>query len=241
MDDLYGFITTAAIVGVLVSIVVLLSRAKKAAAPADPLRLRAGGAAAKKRQEALFVTTFPELQPHLHPEKVLQFVNGWRARTARPDPVVWNNPPGLGVPRVRLQPATDKGQRVELLDAADALVGSFLIQQHAEGAALRLDPGKLTVNVRDAAVRYWHPQREFKWSRAKGWRVINALSDRGIESSNDGISFSSSSSSSSSTATTVAAAAAGAAVVTGAGGAFDGGGSSQSWDAGSGSESRTSY
>ncbi len=238
MDDLYGFITTAAIVGVLVSIAVLLSRAKKAA-PGDPLRLRAGGAAAQKRQETLFVTTFPELQPHFHPEKVLQFVNAWRARTARPDAVVWNNPPGLAVPRVRLQPATEKGQRVELLDAADALVASFLIQQHAEGGAIRLDPGKLTVNVRDAAVRYWHPQREFKWSRAKGWRVINSLSDRGIDSSNDGMSFSSSSSSSSSTATTAAAAAAGAAVVTGAGGAFDGGGSSGSWDAGS--ESRTSY
>jgi hypothetical protein len=123
-----------------------------------------------------------------------------------------------------------------MLDSAGAVLTRFLLQEHPEGAALRIGPGKLTANLKDSAVRYWHPEREFKWSRAKGWRVINALSDRGIDTSDSGTSFSSSS-----TANTVAAAAAGAAVVAGAGGAFDGGGSSSSWDAGSSSESRTAY
>ena len=239
MDDLYGLVTTAVIIGVLVSIAVMLGKARKAA-PADALGLKAGRGAAHKRQEALFVTTFPELQPHYHPERILEFVNAWRARTPRTEPVVWNNAPGFGASRVRLQPANDKGQKAELLDTADVVLASFVLQQHAEGGVIRLDPGKLTINVRDAAVRYWHPQREFKWSRAKGWRVINSLSERGIDSNDRGMSFSDSpSSSSSSTATAATAAVAGAAVVTGAGGAFDGGGSSDSWEGGA--DSRTSY
>jgi hypothetical protein len=110
---------------------------------------------------------------------------------------------------------------------------------------IRLGSGKFTINLKDSAVRYWHPQREFKWSRAKGWRMINSLADRPIESNDRGSSFSSdgpssSFSSSSSGARTGAA-------MAGAGGAFDGGGASNSWDAadsGSSSdstESRTSY
>jgi uncharacterized membrane protein YgcG len=196
---------------------------------------------AQKRQEALFATTFPELQPHFHPEKVLQFLNAWRSRTARPETVEWNNPPGFGQARMRLMPKTDKGQPAELLDAAGEVVSAFILQDNPEGGVIRLGSGKLTANLRDSAVRYWHPQREFKWSRAKGWRVINSLSDRGIDSDDRGMSFSSDSSLSSSS--TASRAATGA--VPGAGGAFDGGGSSSSWDGGSdstsGSESRTSY
>jgi len=115
--------------------------------------------------------------------------------------------------------------------------GRFVFQEHAEGGVLRMGPGKLTANLRDAAVRYWHPEREFKWSKLKGWRLITSLSDRSIDSSDRGTSWSSSDSSS---ATSTAAAAAGTAAVLGAGGAFDGGGSSDSWSDASG-EARTSY
>ena len=213
-------------------------------------RAAAATKAAHDRQEALFKATFPELQPYFHPEKVLRFVDAWRlpGRAGKD----WDSPPGLGVARARFGATGPKGQGVDLLDASGARVASFLIQPSAEGAVMRIGPGKLTVNGRDAAVRYWHPQREFKWSRTKGWRLISALSDREIESSDHGSSFSSDSSSSPSRTSTAAAAAAGAAVVAGAGGAFDGGGASNAWDAGAagdsgspgdstGSEAATSY
>jgi hypothetical protein len=194
-----------------------------------------------QKQEALFKATFPELQPHFHPKQVLEFVAAWRARNAPPIAFEWTIPPGFGVAKARLGAAGEKGHPVELLDEAGSVLSRFLMQRHEDGAVIRLGAGKLTVRVRDAAVRYWHPEREFKWSRAKGWRVITSLSDRPIESSDRGTSFSSDSSSSSSTATTAAAAAAGAAVVTGAGGSFDGGGASSSWDGGGDSDARTSY
>ena len=195
-------------------------------------------AAAREKQEALFKATFPELQPYFHPLKVLQFVSAWRAHAATPPTFEWNHPPALGFTKVRFGPAGEKGRPVEFLDEAGAVVSRGLLLETAEGGVLRLGAGKLTVNLRDSAVRYWHPEREFKWSKTKGWRVLSSLSDRSIDSSDRGMTFSSDSASSG-TATTAAAAAAGAAVVAGAGGAFDGGGSSSSWD--DSSESKTSY
>jgi uncharacterized membrane protein YgcG len=192
----------------------------------------------RARQEALFQATFPELQPYFHPEKVLEFVKAWGARDQKPPRIEWNKPPGLGLAKARIGPRGDKGRRpVELLDEAGTVVSRLFLENQPDGNVLRIGPGKLTVSLRDAAVRYWHPEREFKWSRLKGWRVISSLSDRPIESSDRGTSFSSSSDSPSMTSS--AAAVAGAAAVTGAGGAFDGGGSSDSWD--DGSASRTSY
>jgi hypothetical protein len=196
---------------------------------------------ARARQEALFRATFPELQPHFHPEKVLQFVNARRGRGGSLAGTTWKNPPGFPAAASAEIAADAKGEAVRLLDAAGAVLAGFVFQDHADGGVLRMGGGKLTVNLRDAAVRYWHPEREFKWSRAKGWRLITSLSDRSIDSNDRGTSFSSDSPSSSSTVTTAAAAAAGAAVVTGAGGAFDGGGSSSSWDEGGGSDARTAY
>ena len=190
----------------------------------------------RAKQEALFQATFPELQPHFHPEKVLQFVKARRARTGSLVGTTWKNPPGFPGAAVAEIAADAKGEAVRLLDAAGGVLGRFVFQEHAEGGVLRMGPGKLTANLRDAAVRYWHPEREFKWSRLKGWRLITSLSDRPMDSNDHGTSWSSSDSSVASTA----AAAAGVAAVAGAGGAFDGGGSSASWDASSG-ESRTSY
>jgi uncharacterized membrane protein YgcG len=218
---LYIFVTLFGIVAI--TIVVSIVRAVRA------------GSVSRQKQDALFVSSFPELQPYFHPEKVLRFVQAWHARPFAAGDFEWERPPGFDAARGRFA-KVEKGLQVEMLDSAGAVLTRFLLQEHPEGAALRIGPGKLTANLKDSAVRYWHPEREFKWSRAKGWRVINALSDRGIDTSDSGTSFSSSS-----TANTVAAAAAGAAVVAGAGGAFDGGGSSSSWDAGSSSESRTAY
>src|SRR5687768_16687278 len=180
----------------------------------------------RAKQEALFQATFPELQPHFHPERVLEFVKARRARAGSLAGTRWKAPSGFPEVAVAEIAADAKGEAFRLLDGADAVLARFVFQEHAEGGVLRMGPGKLTVNLRDAAVRYWHPEREFKWSRAKGWRVISSLSDRAIDSNDRGTSFSSSSDTS--VTSTAAAAAAGAAVV-GAGGAFDGGGSSESW------------
>jgi len=254
MDDWVLIVVLMVIVGTANYLYVQARKAKKSKPPGDPLGLVAGRNAGNKRQEALFVSTFPELQPHFHPEKILQFVNAWRARAVQPGTIEWNNAPGFGSSRVRLMPKSEKGQPAELLDAAGAAISSFILQDHAEGGVIRLGSGKFTVNLRDAAVRYWHPQREFKWSKAKGWRMINSLADRPIESNDRGTSFSSDSPSSSSSWSSSSSTARTAGAVVGAGGAFDGGGASDSWDAASTSgessgssessestESRTSY
>ena len=245
------FVLVAIVVGIAVLIQVVKASNRKMGGPGRSAR--GNGNSANRRQEALFVSTFPELQPHFHPEKVLQFVNAWRSRAAKPDTVDWNNPPGFGLSRVRLMPKAEKGQPAELLDAAGAAIASFILQDHAEGGVIRLGSGKFTVNLRDSAVRYWHPQREFKWSKAKGWKMINSLADRPIESTDRGSSFSSDSPSSSFTSSSSTARGAAAGAIVGGGGTFDGGGSSESWDAPStsadsssdsspeSSESRTSY
>jgi len=200
------------------------------------VRAARDSANSRAKQEALFQATFPELQAHFHPEKVLQFVKARRARTGSLIGTTWKNPPGFPAAAVAEIAADAKGEAVRLLDAAGGVLGRFVFQEHPEGGALRMGPCKLTAKLRDAAVRYWHPEREFKWSRLKGWRLITSLSDRPMDSNDHGTSWSSSDSSVASTA----AAAAGVAAVAGAGGAFDGGGSSSSWDASSG-ESRTGY
>ena len=215
-----GFLAFFGVIAAIFAILVAVSMrsARKA---------REESSARAARQEALFQATFPELQPHFHPEKVLEYVTARRARAGPLAGTRWKNPPGFPAAAVAEVAADAKGEAVRLLDAADHVLARFVFQDHAEGGVLRIGPGKLTANLRDAAVRYWHPEREFKWSRAKGWRVISALSDREIESSDRGTSFSSSSDGPSATST-AAAVAAGSAVA-GAGGAFDGGGSSQSW------------
>jgi uncharacterized membrane protein YgcG len=201
----------------------------------------ARGSASRQRQEALFQASFPELQPYFHPENVLAFAQAWFARPYASGDFEWERPTGFAAAARARFTKVDKGLQAEMLDGAGNVLTRFLLQDHHEGAALRIGPGKMTVNLKDSAVRYWHPQREFKWSKAKGWRVINALSDRGIDSTDHGTTFSSDSSSSSSSAASDVAAVAGVAAVVGAGGAFDGGGSSASWDSDSSAESPTSY
>ena len=193
----------------------------------------------KARDDAFFKASFPELQPYLHPFNVLQFVDAWRKRPLAPEGFDWEKPAGLDVARARLAAPGPKGIPVELLDASGEVVSRFLLQDHPEGGAIRVDPGKLTVNVANSAVRYWHPAREFKWSLLKGWRVLTAVSNRPIETSEPGMSFSSDTGYSSSDRAAVAGAAAAGSTIAAAGGSFDGGGSSESWDGAP--ESRTSY
>ena len=187
-----------------------------------------------KRDEALYQSLFPDLQPHFHPVRLHEFVKAWRARKPRQPPYSWDNPPGFpGAAKADFTP-DPKGQRVRILDAAGAALVQFILESHAEGAAVRYGPGKFTVDIRNKAdprVRYWHPKREFKWSQNKGWRFVSPVADEAIDSNDSGTSYSRDNDSSSSTSSRSSGAAA-AAGVAGLGGTFDGGGASAGWDDG---------
>jgi len=181
------------------------------------------------RNEAMFQSMFPELQPYYHPVKLLDFVRARLARNAKPG--AWKNPPGFATESAETT-LDDGKERVRLRDAAGAVVGEFVFEEHAEGGVLRVGKGKLTVNTKDVAsprVRYWHPDREFKWKRGQ-WTFLSRMADREIETG-DRSSFSSdSSSSSSSSGSDFARGAAVAGGIAAAGGTFDGGGASAAWD-----------
>jgi hypothetical protein len=201
------------------------------------------GMAVQDRAEAMFKTMFPELQPHFHPERVDEYVFARLDRLKQePRPgafggsrrlldakTVWKNPPGFPAAESATLETTEKGERTVLLDSAQKPLAEFLFEARPEGGGvIRLGKGKLTA-TRDAkdrpSVRYWHPDREFKWKWPKDWRFISRMSEDPISSTESGSSFSSSSSSSS-----AAPAAAAAAGLAGLGGTFDGGGASQGWD-----------
>lgn len=192
-----------------------------------------GDAAAKEKGEALFRSMFPELQPHFHPKKVISYVLSRRGNPLPGGRGRVKGPPGFGdADAAEIEPADGK-ERVTLLDAAGATLASFLYEEIADGGVLRIGKGKMTVTLPgDGAnrVRYWHPDREFKWKRDV-WTFQSRMADREIESS-DRTSFSSDSSSSSDSGSARTAAA--AAGIVAAGGAFDGGGASAAWDGGSG-------
>jgi hypothetical protein len=190
------------------------------------MRLRGGVSARRdQNQEALFASMFPDLQPHFHPRKVYDFVAGRRARLTPNVSFKWKNPPGFGVDAADVQVA-DGRERVQLLDAAGTPLGDFIFEENPEGGVLRMGKGKFTANIREAEprVRYWHPDREFKWT-PRSWKFVTRMAEQPMDTSDRGTSFSSDSPSSSSIAT-------GAAVATGiaaAGGAFDGGGASHAF------------
>ena len=180
------------------------------------------------RDEALFVSMFPDLQPYFHPEKVLQYVQARVKREIDPAGTTWRDPPGFGVPAAEIHYDDQQREVTRLLDAAGAKLAEFIYQPSPEGGIIRVGAGKLTVNdqVKSAPrVRYWNPDREFKWTR-QGWKFLTRMSEQPIggyepySSSSD--SFTSSSSSGGSSA----------AAMTGGGGTFDGGGASGSWSEG---------
>jgi len=188
-------------------------------------RRPAGSPSSVDKSEALFASMFPELQPHFHPEKLVAYV---AARRGGPRPAMASRgrKRRFGGVSVDIRFVKDR-EECALVDAVGAVLTRFRYESAPDGGVLRVGAGKLTVdlrNGRDPAVRYWHPEREFKWTRRGGWRFKTPVSERPIDSSDRGTGWSDSSSSSDGVRT--AAAAAGAA---GLGGTFDGGGASASW------------
>jgi uncharacterized membrane protein YgcG len=196
----------------------------------------------REKQEAYFVSMFPDLQPWFHPAKLVEFVTARLAKPPPPGGAKGKAPAGFAAPNSEVRFDTDsKGRPREawtILDAVGNRLTQFLFETHPEGGVIRVGDGKFTVDTRVPAqpkVRYWHPDREFKWTPAL-WRFTTRVAESSIDSSDSGTSWSSDSSSGARTA-------AGAAGIAAAGGAFDGGGASAAWDdAGSrSSSSSTSY
>ena len=188
------------------------------------------------KPEALFVSMFPELQPHFHPEKLVAYVAARRGRTPARGGFTWKDAPGFGGPSVDIRFVKER-EECALMDAAGQVLARFRFESTPDGGVLRLGDGKLTVTLkdpRDPAVRYWHPEREFKWTRRGGWRFKTPIADRPIASSDRDTSWSDDSSSASDgfgrTAT--------AAGLAGLGGTFDGGGASAGWDGARGAGKR---
>ena len=169
---------------------------------------------------------FPELQPHFHPEKLVAYVAARRGRTPARDGFTWKQAPGFGGASVDIRFVNER-EECAVVDAAGGILGRFRYENHPDGGVLRVGAGKLTVdlrNYRDPAVRYCHPEREFKWTRRGGWRFRTPVAERPIDSGDRGTSWSESSSSPD--GVRAAAAAAG---IAGLGGTFDGGGASAGW------------
>ena len=179
---------------------------------------------------ALFVSMFPELQPYFHPEKLVAYVAARRGRTPARGGFTWKDAPGFGGPSVDIRFVKDR-EECALMDAAGQVLARFRFEDMPDGGVLRLGDGKLTVSLkdpRDPAVRYWHPEREFKWTRRGGWRFKTPIAERPIDSSDRGTTWSDDSPSSSSGFGRSATAAGFA----GLGGTFDGGGASAGWEGG---------
>lgn len=213
MDGMLGFWIFGAILFVIIVVMPIRSAFKRRRDTQDTEKLRG-------KNEALFRSMFPELQPHFHPERLVEFAQArlgrsWSAKAR------WANPAGFpGAAVAELKAEERDRERVRLLDRAGMLLHEFTFEKHPEGGVLRLGKGKFTVDVRkppQPRVRYWHPDREFKWSRA-GWVFKTPVADEPFESS------SSSSSSGSSRSATAAAG------IVGLGGTFDGGGAAAGWD-----------
>ena len=188
-----------------------------------------------ERMEALFRASFPELQPHFHPARVYEYVKLRRGQKAPPGPTTWRKPAGF--PAAEAAEITLEGlkDRVRLVDAAGAKIAEFVYEEHPEGGVIRYGKGKFTVNVKgpEPRVRYWHPEREFKWTPSN-WKISTRIADQSLESSNTSSSSSDDYSSSSSSISRGAAAGAAAGGIIAAGGTFDGGGASAAWDDGGG-------
>lgn len=179
---------------------------------------------------ALFVSMFPELQPYFHPEKLVAYVAARRGRTPARGGFTWKDAPGFDGPTVDIRFVKER-EECALMDAAGAVLARFRFESIPDGGVLRLGDGKLTVNLkdpRDPAVRYWHPEREFKWTRRGGWRFKTPIAERPIATSDRGTRWSDDSSSSSDGFGRSATAAGFA----GLGGTFDGGGASAGWEGG---------
>jgi uncharacterized membrane protein YgcG len=193
------------------------------------------------KQEALFSSMFPDLQPYFHPKNVLEFVRARLAQEPSRGGIRIKNPPGFPVDAADVSFQTDsKGREHEvwhLLDGTGQRLSAFMFESDAKDGMVRVANGKFRVGRTEDRVRYWSPDREFKWSPPGLWRFVTPMAQEPFDSDRNGMSFSDSSSSSVSRTATTAAAVAGIAA---AGGAFDGGGASASWDGKSGGDAASS-
>jgi hypothetical protein len=180
-------------------------------------------------QEALFTSMFPDLQPYYHPKNVLEFVRARFDQAPSRGGIRIRNPPGFAVDAADVSFQTDsKGREHEvwhLLDATGERLSAFMFESDAKDGMVRVGRGKFRVSRTEDRVRYWSPDREFKWQPPGSWKFVTPIAQDPVDSDRGGLSFGDTASSSSGTA----AAAATAAGIVAAGGAFDGGGASASW------------
>ncbi len=184
-----------------------------------------------EKAEAFFRASFPELQPHLHPENVSAYVLARMGKQfSRRDE--WAEPAGFAAAKLArfADDPKGRGERTLLVDAKGQRFLDFILEPKSGAlGAVRVGEGKFTVR-QDAGkpprVSYWHPEREFEWRGRGQWKFKSRVADETIDTRDPHWSDSSSSSSWSPT-TTAAVATAG---VVGLGGTFDGGGASAGWD-----------
>jgi hypothetical protein len=230
INDVMVLTFVGLIVAALVSIAVSAARRRRSEATGKPHK---PARTADHRGDAYFKAMFPELQPWFHPEKVVRLVRDRNGRVNVVDGRRWEYPSGFDVAAAQVVTVRER-ELIRLFDAAGTQLTEFDYEQQPGGGAIRIGRGKLTAVLdvqNNPRVRYWHPEREFKWSRKGGWQFTTPVAERPVDSSDSGSSFSSDRSSSSSSGIATAAAAAGtAALVSGAGGAFAGGGASEGWD-----------
>jgi hypothetical protein len=197
-------------------------------------------AAQAEKSEAMFKTMFPDLQPHLHPKNVVEYVKAHVSRGKKIESP-WENPPGFPEARRAVLEDTPKGERTILQDMNGVALAEFLFlwgDKPPTIGIVRVGEGKFRVKQRSgkpAYATYWHPRREFDWRGPGLWTFRSTVADSAIDSSGSTTNWTDSSSGTS----TAAAAAAGAGIVA-AGGTFDGGGASAAWDGGGKSDSSSS-
>jgi hypothetical protein len=168
---------------VIVAIVLVAFFGVRAMLKASTAKLARMQREMQARQEALFAAGFPELQPHFHPKNVYEYAKARQARKASSGPFQWRNPPGFALATVADVVPDGLKDRVRLLDAKDAELANFVFEEHAEGAAVRVGKGKFTVGLKspEPRVRYWHPEREFKWTPTS-WKMTSALAEQALHS-----------------------------------------------------------
>jgi uncharacterized membrane protein YgcG len=192
--------------------------------------IRRGDRQRAEKDEALFRSMFPDLLPLFHPRNVLAYI---KARIAQ-GPPPWKDPPvfpGADTTETEVVAARERitlravsHEHVILRDAAGAILARFVLEPIPDGMALRVGKGKFTVDRRYNEVKYWHPDRQFKWTPPDVWRFTSALAEGAISSGDASGSSPTSTGSSRDLQGT-------AAPFAGAGGAFDGGGASHAWSA----------
>ncbi|HQY46235.1 MAG TPA: hypothetical protein PLK52_03655 [Usitatibacteraceae bacterium] len=210
------------VAGLFIALFVLAAVVLPARAVIARKRLGQQLASGRDRDEALFRAMFPELQPHLHPERVVEFVTARLARGPSPAAYRWPGPAGFAEAAIAVGAVADKGREsVRVAGAAGNSLAEFQFERHPEGGVIRIGKGKLTADLRkpaDPRVRYWHPDREFKWSRS-GWIFRTPVADAPFESSTGSSGTSASGTDGADSPPAFA----------GRGGSFDGGGASGGW------------